>query len=356
MNKKRVLSAAICALTSGVSFTLLSQAALAQSGAAPVEEVLVTGSRIKREDLTANSPISVIDAETLKLANTSNPEEFLRDDPRFVAAVGGNTNNGNDGAATVDLRNLGEARTLVLLDGKRFTPYEYQGFVDLSMIPNALIQRVEVITGGASAVYGSDAIGGVVNFIMKKDFSGVEFDYSKDSTFENDAKGSDMSLTFGGNVDDNRGNIVASLSYSKKDSLYQGDRKFSEFQLDNLLEPGGSSTHPNGTLATSASVPGYGVKRLQFDDAGNLSTDIKSFNFNPYNLLVAPQEKYTGTVIGNYKITDTVEFFSRASFANNKVSTIIAPTGTFNFPYKVNIDNPFLTPSTQDAFAALDAV
>jgi iron complex outermembrane recepter protein len=352
----------IKAFTLGLSSSLVfSLPAIAQetSSGESVEELVVTGSRIKRPDLTSNSPIAIVEAADLKMTNTVNPEEFLRDDPRFVAAIGSNTNNGSDGGATVNLRNLGEERTLVLVDGKRFTPYDYQGFVDLAMIPTALIERVEVVTGGASAVYGSDAIGGVVNFVMKKDFSGVEVDFSKNSSFESDAQRDDLSITFGGNIDEGKGNIVASLTYSKQDALYQGDRKFSEYSLDNLLDPGGSGNHPNGTVVTSVDIPSLGAGSddpIQFDNSGNLTTDTKLFNFNPYNLLVTPQEKYVATLVGSYKITGNTEFFSRLSFANNRVDSIIAPTGTFFFPYSLNIDNPFLTPQAQAIFAELDSV
>lgn len=367
MNKKRKLSVAINTISLGLSgiFLSLSPVVYSQTTSpaantpANMDEVVVTGSRIKRPELTSDSPIAIIEAADLKIANTVNPEEFLRDDPRFVAAIGSNSNNGNDGSATVDLRNLGEQRTLVLVDGKRFTPYDYQGYVDLSMIPTALIQRVEVITGGASAVYGSDAIGGVVNFIMKKDFTGVEFDYSKSQSFENDAKRSDMSLTFGGNLDDGRGNVVASISYSKQAAVYQGARKFSEFQLDDHLEKGGSITHPNGTIFTSENIPAFGAgvdDPVQFDSNGNLSTNVDSFNFNPYNLLLTPQTKYTATVLSDYKISDNVEFFSRVSYANNSVNTIIAPTGTFFYDYELNTDNPYLSSADQAALAGLDAI
>ncbi len=362
MNKNRQLSTRTLLITLGVAGWVFGAAAPGYAQPAAdnnIEELLVTGSRIKRPDLTSNSAIAIVDAADLRMTNTINPEEFLRDDPRFVAAVGGNTNNGNDGAATVDLRNLGEERTLVLVDGKRFTPYDYQGFVDLSMIPTALIERVEVVTGGASAVYGSDAIGGVVNFVMKKDFSGVELDVATSSSFEGDAQRNDFSLTFGGDLAEGKGNVVASLSYSKQDPLYQGDRDFSEFSLDNMLEPGGSETHPNGTIYTAVDIPAFGVgvdSGVQFDDNGNLTDNVELFNFNPYNLLVAPQEKYTATVIGTYEINDDTEFFSRFSFANNRVDTIIAPTGTFFFPYSLNIDNPFLSAQDQAIFAELDAV
>src|SRR3546814_19131675 len=130
----------------------------------------------------AASPVSVVTQESIKLSGTSGVEDYLRDIPQAVAAWGSATNNGNEGAATVDLRNLGEERTLVLVDGKRFVPYDSNGVVDLNMIPPALIERVEVVTGGASAVYGSDAISGDVNFLMRKDFEG----YSEDGRVGNE--------------------------------------------------------------------------------------------------------------------------------------------------------------------------
>jgi iron complex outermembrane recepter protein len=361
MKKKHILSVAIHAAVIGATglFIPFSQTVMAQEAAQTVDEVLVTGSRIKRVDLTSNSAISVVTAEALTLSNTVNPEEFLRDDPRFVAATGGNTNNGNDGASTLDLRNLGEARTLVLVDSKRFTPYDYQGYIDLAMIPAALIERVEVITGGASAVYGSDALAGVVNFIMKKDFSGVALDVAGTSTLEHDGKRKDYSLTAGTNLGDGDGNVVANISYTKQDEVTQGARAYSEFQLDSLLEPGGSSNHPNGTVRPGFDIPSLGAgakKALQFDANGNLGTTVKSFNFNPYNLLLAPQEKYTATILANYKLTDSFELFSRISYANNRVNTIIAPTATFGAPFELNIDNPFLTSAATSAFTELDGV
>lgn len=313
-----------------------------------IEEIVVTGSRIYRADLQANSPIAVFDAEELRITNTTNVEEFLRDMPQFVAAQGANGNNGNDGAATVDLRNLGEERTLVLVDGKRFVPYDYQGYVDLSMIPSALIERVEVITGGASAVYGSDAVGGVVNFIMKKNFSGVELDTSFFTTNESDGDRRDFALTVGGNIDGGKGNVVMNISYTDQEEVTQGQRDYSIFSLDDLLEPGGSSTHPAGT------VRGLTGGAVQFDDNNNLSSDIRNFNFNPFNLLLAPQEKWTGTVLASYDVGNDVEVYARGSFANNQINTIIAPTGTFNFPYVVNVDNPFLSEQARAQFAAND--
>jgi outer membrane receptor for ferrienterochelin and colicin len=132
---------------------MLSVPAVAQEAeevaASEGQAIIVTGSRIARPDLVSSSPVAVVTSENIKLAGSAGVEEFLRDIPQAVAAWGSSTNNGNEGAATVDLRNLGEERTLVLVDGKRFVPYDANGVVDLNMIPSALVERVEVVTGGA---------------------------------------------------------------------------------------------------------------------------------------------------------------------------------------------------------------
>ena len=321
-----------------------------------LEEIVVTGSRIQRGDLTANSPIAIIEAQQFTFQNTTNVEEYLRDLPQFVAGVGSNGNNGNDGSATLDLRNLGEERTLVLVDGKRFVPYDYQGFVDLGMIPASLIERVEIVTGGASAVYGSDAVGGVVNFIMKDDFNGIAFDSSYVLSEEGDGDRADFSLTVGGNFDDKRGNIVMNFGYTNQDEVTQGARDFSLVSLSNLLAPEGSFTQPTGTLLGSfPTVDLTGEGLVQFDNDGNLVNTTNTFNFNPFNLLQVPQQKWTGTTLVGYEVTDNVEFFGRGSFANNQIDTIIAPTGTFFSPFQLNVDNPFLSPQAQAVFAAQDA-
>ena len=160
-----------------IGTALASAPVIAQETAEDASEqsaIVVTGSRIARPDLESSSPVSVVTSEQIQLSGTNNAEEYLRDLPQAVAAIGGNTNNGNPGVATLDLRNLGEERTLVLVDGKRFVPFDSNGIVDLNMIPAALIERAEVLTGGASSVYGSDAVAGVVNFVMKKNFEGFE--------------------------------------------------------------------------------------------------------------------------------------------------------------------------------------
>jgi len=353
---KRSIGTATKATLSILALPLLSPALAQnnteQNGNERLEEVVVTGSRIQRTDVSASSPVSVYAAQQLESVNTVNVEEFLRDLPQFSPSVGAQGNNGNDGSASVDLRNLGEERTLVLVDGKRFVPFDSQGFVDLGMIPASLIERVEVLTGGASAVYGADAVAGVVNFIMKDDFEGIALDVSYGVTEEGDGDTQDYSLTAGTNFADGRGNVVLNIGYSSADEIAQADREFSEFALDDLLNVVGSGTVPRGGVFDN-------LGGFQFSDSGGeVEPRTDRFNFNPFNLFQVPQDKVTATALASYDINDNLRAYSRASFANNEIDTIIAPSGTFFFEYDVPYAaNPggFLGASAIDRLAMSDA-
>lgn len=319
-----------------------------------VQEIIVTGSRIVRQELTATSPIAVINEDTIRLNNPVTVEEVLRRSPQFAPAIGGQVNNGNVGAATLDLRNLGEERTLVLVDGKRFVPYDSQNIVDVNMIPASLLERVEVITGGASATYGSEAVAGVVNFILKKDFEGLEVNTLYGVTQEGDGQRYGFDVTAGGNFGGGRGNVVVNVGYTKQDPVSQADRAFSRIAKNDLLQPDGSFSADEATTLYS-SFPGdddFGC--TQFDSSGALAPCVSVYNFNPPNLFQLPNQKWTATLLGNYEINDRVEFFTRGSFANSRTTTEIAPTATFFFPYTINTDNPFLSASARDRFTLAD--
>ncbi|NNC99651.1 MAG: TonB-dependent receptor [Gammaproteobacteria bacterium] len=332
--------------------------ALAYSVTAPVtaadlEEVVVTGTRVQNANLTAASPVSVYNADQLQAVNTVNVEEFLRDLPQFSPSVGAQGNNGNNGSATVDLRNLDEERTLVLVDGKRFTPFDSQGYVDLGMIPASLVKRVEVLTGGASAVYGADAVSGVVNFIMKDDFEGLQLDLSYGVTEEGDGDTTEFSLTTGGNFADSRGNVVLNIGYSTSEQIVQGDRSFSVETFDDLLNPVGSSTVPRGGVFDA-------IGSFQFSDSGGqIEPRTDRFNFNPFNLFQVPQDKWTITALADYEINDNLRAYARGSVANNEIDTVIAPSGTFffsfNVPYAAN-PGGFLGDTAIARLAANDAM
>ena len=334
---------------------------------APAEDgtpIIVTGSRIQRPDLQAASPVTAISAEAIQLKNHPGVEEFLRALPQAVPGVGSANNNGNPGVATVNLRNLGSVRTLVLVDGHRFVPYDSGGVVDLNMIPAPLVQRVEIVTGGASAVYGSDAIAGVVNFVMKKNFTGIEGDAQYGLTEQGDGAHRDFSLTGGLNLG-SRGNIVVNGTYSEQEKvLLGGPRAYSQFSLSptDLSPAGASTTNVFGSVDTGLSP----VSRFTFTPGGVLPyVGLRDgFNFNPYNLTQVAQTKWTATALANYALTDGVEFFARGSYGDTKVRAEIAPSGTFGISFKINYrTNPFLDPALNPSaagaralFAQLDAV
>ena len=178
MFKKSRLALSI-ATAVGTIVSTVSPSALAQEAASTMEEVIVTGSRIKRSDIDSISPISVFDEAALDAAGNTTLERFLVNLPSVSGAdFGSGINNGTAGWATVSLRGLGPNRTLVLLNGNRMSSAGANGFVDLNLIPSSVIERVEVLRDGASTTYGSDAIAGVVNLITKTDFDGVELELS----------------------------------------------------------------------------------------------------------------------------------------------------------------------------------
>ena len=343
---------------------LASTPAFAQTTQAPVEGVdtdnsveaiVVTGSRIQRPDLQAASPVTAISAEAIQLRNKPGVEEFLRDLPQAVPGVGSATNNGNPGVATVNLRNLGEVRTLVLVDGHRFVPFDSNGIVDLNMIPSSLVQRVDVLTGGASSTYGSDAVAGVVNFILKHNFTGIAGDAQYGITELGDGAHRDFSLTGGINLG-SRGNFVVNGTYSEQEKVaLGGPRAYSQFSLspDKLTAAGGSSTNIFGSIDTGAQG------RYTFTPGGFVpySAARDSFNFNPYNLTQVPHTKWNATALLNYELTDGVEFFARGSYGDTKVQTEIAPSGTFGFGFNINYrTNPFLDPALNPASSGARAI
>ena len=209
--------------------TLISGLAVAAPAVAQDDDVVVvTGSRIQRTDTVAPSPITNVSAEQLAVVNTVNTEDFINTLPQVVPAFDSTSNNPGNGTATVSLRGLGTTRTLVLVDGMRFVGAGPNQVVDLNNIPSALVESVDIVTGGASAVYGSDAVAGVVNFIMKDDFEGVEINASQETSLGDlDGDITTLSITMGGNFDDGRGNAVISMGYTNRQAVFQGDRDFS---------------------------------------------------------------------------------------------------------------------------------
>ncbi|HSG33939.1 MAG TPA: TonB-dependent receptor plug domain-containing protein, partial [Sphingomonadaceae bacterium] len=223
-------------LAGGASAIAFASPAVAQDEDGASEDdtpIIVTGSRIQRRDFEANSPIVTVDEDFLKESSSSALETSLNNLPSFVPAqtpfAGGDiqpTATNTPGAATVSLRGLGVNRNLVLLDGRRATPGNASNVVDINTIPAAALQRVEVITGGASATYGADAMAGVTNFILKKDFVGLELDGQGAISQEGDGFDLSVSGIMGADFEDGRGNVSIALSYNKRDASFQKDRSW----------------------------------------------------------------------------------------------------------------------------------
>jgi outer membrane receptor protein involved in Fe transport len=322
-------------------------AAAAPTAAAEADTIIVTGSRIARPDLQASSPVAVLSGEALKTTNTITVEQILSANPQFAAGFGGSSNNPGDGASTVNLRGLEEKRTLVLIDGKRAPFYDTDGAVDVSTIPVALIKRIDILTGGASTVYGSDAVAGVVNFILDDRFEGFSADSSYQISSRGDAALFDASLTAGFNLGD-RGNIVVSGGYAKRKPVFFGARKRNSVALDSddLVSSGGSGN----TIPTAFDVPGGPGDGLQVQPDGSLSPDVQRYNFNPVNYAQLPFERYSVMALARYELTDGIEFYGRGSYARVKVATNLASTATAGFPFNIDPSNPFLSAAERSAF------
>lgn len=316
-----------------------------------VDRVEITGTRIKTIGAVSNSPITSIAAAEINSSQPAAVEEVIRGMPAAVPAIGPGTNNGTNGTASIDLRGLGSNRNLVLMNGRRLVPATLGGSADTNAIPVALLERIDLVTGGASAVYGADAISGVVNFILKRNFQGVEASTTYGLSSQNDAKRHRNDFTMGANLADGRGNVVLSLSRTRTDPLTQGQRDYGMFQLDPTTGNAGGST---------TSVPNYyvgipGRKASVLDPATGLLRDAVAsdqYNFNPPNFYQTPLERTQITAIGHFTINEYAEAYAELFNNKSKVVANLAPTGSFTTAYQLPIGNPFLTAGVRSQLCA----
>jgi outer membrane receptor protein involved in Fe transport len=351
-------------LASALPAGLHISAAVAQEEGAAPEELIVTGTRITVPGVVSSSPIYSVGAAEIQIQQQPEVEKILRVLPITKPNDGQNVNNGTAGVSTIDLRGLGAQRNLILIDGKRITPYNINGLVDASVIPTALIDRIDIVTGGASAVYGSDAMSGAINFVMKRDFEGVEIDSELSRTDENDGEIRTASLTIGSNVADGRGNVVLGINWTDREGVQLGARPLGTIGivtedgsgLDEFLAGEGPAAPPPGcggtgsvatggsttTLPTRVNIAG-GAALGQFRDDGTLGADCSVFNFNPFNYYQTPLERFGGTVIGNFEINEHAEPYARFSYSSTNVRQQIAPSGVFGSFYFTPLANPFIT-------------
>ena len=367
MFNKHPLATAIGSVALASAFAgagALPQIALAEE--AQLEEVVVTGSRIRRADYVANAPVATLGADQIELTATVNTEQLLNTMPQMVPGFDRTSNNPGNGTATVDLRGLGSNRTLVLINGTRAVPTTQGGSVDINNIPTALIERVEVLTGGASAVYGSDAVAGVVNFVLKDDFEGVSFNVMTEQTEEGDAELTSVDLTIGGNIADGRGNVVINAQYTDRSDLFQGDRGFANFaQFDDtdangnpILINGGSSGVP-GTSIFAGGLGGFSPSSgIVFGDNGAArpfvtgGDDNDFYNYAPVNYIQLPQTRFQANALGHFDVSDKIQVYGRMMFTQSKVPQQLAPTPIFQSGAEFTLDgSPFLPAATQQVLS-----
>lgn len=357
---------------SGLALGMHSASAQQAAPSGEMEKVVVTGSRIRVSTVTeGSSPVTVVGAADIKSDGVKNVENLLNNLPQVFADQGGAVSNGSTGTATVNLRNLGADRTLVLVNGRRLPQGSpLSTAADLNQIPAGLIKRVEVLTGGAGAVYGSDAVAGVVNFIMNDKFEGVQIDANisgynhqqgndavttavrarnfpvpGDKSF--DGKSKDVSLLVGGNFAEGKGNATLFASYKQDDALLQSERDFTACAL-------GSSAAGFSCLGSNTSFPGRFIvgtgSRTVADANGTtrpyvVATD--AYNYGPINYLQRPSDRYVFNATANYEINDKVQVYSSIGFHNDRTVAQIAPSGLFGLdmsgPNAVRFENPLLS-------------
>ncbi|MGP1283842.1 MAG: TonB-dependent receptor plug domain-containing protein [Parasphingopyxis sp.] len=348
------------------------------------QPIVVTGSRLIRRDLIAPSPVTTVDAEAIAQSGDVTLEATLNEFPQLTPDTTSNTNqSGGTGVLSVDLRSLGAVRTLVLVDGRRFIPADVTGLTDLATIPDLLIDRVEIITGGASAVYGSDAIAGAVNFVLRRDFEGVEARYQYRTTERDDGETHKADLLLGVNAPDGRGNLTAYGSYTTRNAVFAGNRQFSRIPLladsTGTLQPFGSGNIPGGLIGLNsaffpqiqgvdlvgaqATCPGP-IQGIRFGPNGEplpFCRPEDQFNYAAPNFLLRPLERYQFAAIGHYELGDRIEAYAQFFYTNKEnafqqAPEAVSPTsfgqrsGTILIP---NADtNPLYPQPLRDFFAA----
>jgi outer membrane cobalamin receptor len=349
----------------------------------PMQRVEVTGSRIPTLNTEGASPVTVLGAKDIKTDGVRNVESLLNNLPQVFAAQSGNVVNGATGTATVNLRGLGSDRTLVLVNGHRM-PAGSPGSTaaDLNQIPAPLIKRVEVLTGGAGAVYGADAVAGVVNFIMNDRFEGVQIELNgsgynhkqqntggigslvaeRAKTNPNefkvpgdkhlDGRSRDASLLIGGNFAEGKGNATLFFSYKKEDALLQSERDFTACTTAASaagFSCGGSTTNATGRFTNTKTGAVYTT-----DASGNpraYSTATDAYNYGPINHLQRPDERYGVAATMHYDINDKVRLYGDFAAHDDKTDAQIAPGGIFGNIYNIRYDNPMLTPAMKTALS-----
>jgi outer membrane receptor protein involved in Fe transport len=314
---------------------------------ANVEKIQVTGSRIRRADIEGANPVSVLDAIEIERFGITSIGDVLQSIPSAGSAINTNNNNGGNGTTTINIRGIGSNRTLVLVNGKRWSP-GLGGSVDLNNIPSSIIERIEVLKDGASAVYGSDAVAGVVNVITKQDFEGLHASaYMGEFISEGDQNKEQYDIGFGTSND--KGNVYFNVSYVEEEPTFAGDRAISDKPVFGTPDGfAGSSGTPQARFMYYDADGGF--NNVNGDNNGGFvpwDNVASRFNYAPFNYLSTPQERINVYSQGRYELTDNVTATATAFYNNRKSSQALAPTPLFfgaafgDSGYTIGANNPF---------------
>jgi iron complex outermembrane receptor protein len=365
----------------------------APGSTASVGEIVVTGTRIQTPNMTSISPVQTIGAQQVLLGGRPATIDILNQLPQVTQLssvdIGPTSDalSGPGGVSTVDLRGLGPQRTLVLVDGRRLgvgdpNTGNPNPAPDINQIPSQLVDRIDVLTGGASATYGSDAVAGVVNFVMKHNFQGVQVDvqtgiyeHGQQSGYMQgleakqpgdvlpktawDGRSRDLSVIFGQNAPDGKGNVTGYYTYSEQDPVNQGARDYSGCQLK-VSAAGvgtcGGSVNSNEFVEDGGNGPGdFSVLGTNFIPHGSaVTTPPGTFNSNPYEYLIQADKRSTAGFFGNYKVNSHAELYTNFGFMDSTSNVNIAPSALFEGSgvtpsggFLVNCNNPFLSANEQ---------
>jgi iron complex outermembrane receptor protein len=343
---------------------------------AQADEIVVTGSRIARPDLTSTVPVAVVGSQDIQRDAAVNIQDTLNELPQVgVGTTRTNSNflTGANGVATVNLRNLGSSRTLVLVNGRRFVAgIAGTSAVDLNNIPTEFIERVEVVTGGASAVYGSEAIAGVVNFILKDRFDGISVRGQYNITERGDNPRYFGAITAGTSFGaDDRGSFIGHFSYDNDSGLMSNDRAISRQDcFFDICGPGGYSSYsPQGRFQLlgqngAAQNAFRGGSLFSFDTGNNvIAGGGAGFNRNGVRRISVPVERYLAAGLVEYRVSDSIEAFAEVTYAKVNSSSQIEPLALdVSDIYSggaeglgIGIENPFIPAAVAAAIAARNA-
>lgn len=387
------LAAALAGAAPAWAQTSSQEAPADQTAGDESREILVTGTRIQRPGLVSASPITAIDSREIQFQGATAVENVLNRMPQVTADANENVSNGSDGTARINLRNLGSNRNLVLVNGQRLLPVQA---TDVNFIPSALVERIDVVTGGASAVYGSDAISGVVNFILRTDLNGIRADaqygfsmHSNTNDFARDIVGAngyarspllpidgnkfDANIAFGTNFAEDRGNLTAYFGYRETRPILQSNRDVSACAFDpagagnSTLTCGGSSNNEYG-LFQPLDGPNAGTRFNNSRDGERVWVPYdNSFRYNtaPLNYFQRSDVRYTAGAFARFEAAPEAELYGSFMFMDDQTFSQVAPSALWQgTTFTINCDNPLLsaqqsqllcgsaagTATTQDAF------